>query len=87
MDPVRIVKIIWIHMSVLQSLRGTRIISIIIIFYLHVHKTFRITATMEEVFEPLTHSYIGGGWRGLGVGKGDQILNLDKDNLSESCLP
>lgn len=63
MDPVRIVKIIWIHMSVLQSLRGTRIISIIIIFfYLHVHKTFRITATMEEVFEPLTHSYIGGGW-------------------------
>ena len=62
MDPVRIVKIIWIHMSVLQSLRGTRIISIIIIFYLHVYKTFRITATMEEVFEPLTHSYIGGGW-------------------------
>lgn len=30
MDPVRIVKIIWIHMSVLQSLRGTRIIIIII---------------------------------------------------------
>lgn len=67
MDPVRIVKIIWIHMSVLQSLRGTRIISIIIIiFYLHVHKTFRITSTMEEVLEPLTHSYIGGG---LGWGR------------------